>query len=202
MIRYVLGGVALAATGYGLKRHIEACNVFTNVKKQNIQEEKEELNHVKLYDDEFEIIPELKKSIENYEDAKKNLRQSSLRELKSAISEINNIDKQEIILNLDYVERYDFKSYSDELIEEFENYTKILQDIKNYIDKNLDKLDLIIIATDDYSNYEEDDKNFVDRFISICTILDKIENTNITNDKETIVREIKRGYGKLNKIIY
>ncbi|PHO11352.1 hypothetical protein CPG38_13515 [Malaciobacter marinus] len=202
MIRYVLGGVALAATGYGLKRHIEACNVFTNVKKQNIQEEKEELNHVKLYDDEFEIIPELKKSIDNYEDAKKNLRQSSLRELKSAISEINNIDTQEIILNLDYVERYDFKSYSDELIEEFENYTKILQDIKNYIDKNLDKLDLIIIATDDYSNYEEDDKNFVDRFISICTILDKIENTNITNDKETIAREIKRGYGKLNKIIY
>lgn len=202
MIRYVLGGVALAATGYGLKRHIEACNVFTNVKKQNIQEEKEELNHVKLYDDEFEIIPELKKSIENYEDAKKNLRQSSLRELKSAISEINNIDTQEIILNLDYVERYDFKSYSDELIEEFENYTKILQDIKNYIDKNLDKLDLIIIATDDYSNYEEDDKNFVDRFISICTILDKIENTNITNDKETIARETKRGYEKLNKIIY
>lgn len=34
MIRYVLGGVALAATGYGLKRHIEACNVFTNVKNK------------------------------------------------------------------------------------------------------------------------------------------------------------------------
>lgn len=33
MIRYVLGRVASATTGYGLKRHIEACNVFTNVKK-------------------------------------------------------------------------------------------------------------------------------------------------------------------------
>lgn len=112
--------------------------------------------------------------IEKYEDTKRDLRQNNLRELKSAMSEINNIDIQGIISNFDYVERYAFKMCSDELIEDFEHYTKILQDTKKYIDKNLDNLDLIIIATDDYSNYEEDDKNLVNRFMSICTILDKI----------------------------
>jgi hypothetical protein len=115
---------------------------------------------------------------------------------------MNNIDTQGIISNFDYVERYDFKSCSDELIEEFEQYTNILQDTKNYIDKHLDKLDTIIIATQDYQNYSYEDKKLVDTFLSICTILDKIDNTNITNDKETIARKIKRGYGKLEGIIY
>ena len=209
MIRYVLGGVALAATGYGLKRYIEDEIAINSLykgydKKSTKDDEDEKPIHVDLYSDEFQVLPELKEVIEKYKDAKRDLNQNSLRELKSALSEINNIDidTQGIIVNFDYIERYDFKSCNDELIKEFEHYTNILQDTKNYIDKNLDKLDTIIIATQDYQNYSDEDKNLVDTFLSICTILDKIDNTNITNDKETVAREIKRGYGKLERIIY
>jgi len=211
MIRYVLGGVALAATGYGLKRYIEdeieISSIYKNFKHRRKDEDnekdEEEMIHVNLYDDEFEVLPELKEIIEKYKNAKRDLGQNGLRELKSALSEINNIDTitQGIIANFDYIERYDFKSYSDELIKEFEHYTNILQDTKNYIDKQLDKLDMIIIATQDYQSYSNEDKKLVDTLISICTTLDKIDNKNITDDKNTIAREIKRGYGKLENII-
>ena len=208
MVRYILGTVALAATGYGLKRHIEdeieAYNICKNARKKDKQEDEEEMIHVNLYDDEFEIIPELKEIIEKYEDTKRVLRQNSLRELKKAIAEIRDIEftTEQIISNFDYIERYDFKESSDELIKEFEHYTNILQDTKNYIDKHLDKVDMIIIASDDYKTYGDEDKNLIDTFVSICTILDKIDNTKITNNKTTIVREVKRGYGKLEGIIY
>ncbi len=209
MIRYVLGGVALAATGYGLKRYIEdeiAINsLYKGYDKNSTKDDEDEKPiHVDLYSDEFEVLPELKEVIEKYKDAKRELRQNSLKELKSALSEINDIDTatQRIIANFDYIERYDFKSYSDELIKEFEHYAKILQDTKNYIDKYFDKLDTIIIATQDYQNYSDEDKKLVDTFLSICTILDKIDNRNITDDKETIVREVKRAYAKINTIIY
>ena len=209
MIPFILGGVALAATGYGLKRYIkdeiEISSIYRNFKhrKNEDNENEEEVMHVNLYDDVFEVLPELKEVIEKYEDASRDLRQSTLRELKSALSEINNIDTttQEIIANFDYIERYDFKSCSEELVKEFEHYTNILQDTKNYIEKHLDKLDMIIIATQDYQSYSDEDKKLVDTLLSICTILDKIDNINITDDKETIAREVKRGYGKLENII-
>ena len=209
MIPFILGGVALAATGYGLKRYIkdeiEISSIYRNFKhrKNEDNENEEEVMHVNLYDDVFEVLPELKEVIEKYEDASRDLRQSTLRELKSALSEINNIDTttQEIIANFDYIERYDFKSCSEELVKEFEHYTNILQDTKNYIEKHLDKLDMIIIATQDYQSYSDEDKKLVDTLLSICNILDKIDNKNITDDKNTIAREIKRGYGKLETII-
>lgn len=93
MIRYVLGGVALAATGYGLKRYIgdeiEISSIYRNFKHRKNDEKP---IHVDLYSDEFEVLPELKEIIEKYKDAKRELRQNSLKELKSALSEINNID--------------------------------------------------------------------------------------------------------------
>jgi hypothetical protein len=102
IIRYVLGGVALAATGYGLKRYIEDEIAINSLykgydKKSTKDDEDEKPIHVDLYSDEFEVLPELKEVIEKYKDAKRELRQNSLKELKSAISEINNIDTQGII---------------------------------------------------------------------------------------------------------
>lgn len=189
MVKQLLGGVALAATGYGLKRYFG--------EKSHKEDEDVFIDAYNTRD----ISPELEEVLNNYTEAKAKLYNNSLRELKTALFEIKNLDKEFLLPNLDFTQKYDFKTVRRETIEYFEKFTQILQDAKQYIDKHLDKLDTIIISSNDFSTYSEEDKKFVEHLTDLSIAIEKIDSYKITFDKLTISREVKRGFGKVEAMI-
>jgi len=189
MVKQLLGGVALAATGYGLKRyfgeksHKEDADVFMDA------------------DNTREVLAELEEVLNNYIEAKATLYNNTLRELKTALFEIKNLDKEFLLPNLDFIQKYDFKTVHSETLEYFEEFTQILQDAKLYIVRHLDKLDTIIISSNDFSTYSQEDKKFVENLTDLSIAIEKIDNYKMTYDKLTISREVKRGFGKVKAMV-
>lgn len=189
MVKQLLGGVALAATGYGLKRYFG--------EKSHKEDEDVFIDAYNTRD----ISPELEEVLNNYTEAKAKLYNNSLRELKTALFEIKNLDKEFLLPNLDFTQKYDFKTVHSEIIECFKEFTQIFQDAKQYINKHLDKLDTIIISSNDFSTYNEEDKKFVEHLTDLSIAIEKIDSYKITFDKLTISREVKRGFGKVEAMI-
>ncbi len=210
MIPFIIGGVALAATGYGLAKLLEDdCSNNRNINygfdKNEQDENDKELEertkpfHVNLYDNEESHEDE---SIEKYELAKIELYNTSLTELRTALGEIENLDREIFIPTLAFEQKvYPFKELSDEIKQTFEKYTNILQKTKKYIDGKLDTLDSIIISQSDYEKYSDENKKFVDELMHLCTLLDKATQSRMTNDKVTISREVNRGFSKIEAAI-
>lgn len=204
MIPFIIGGVALAATGYGVAKLLEDdCSNNKNIdygfdKNENDPEEKTKPFHVNLYDEESQED----EAIEKYELAKIELYNTSLMELRTALSEIENLDREIFIPTLAFEQKvYPFEELSDEIKQTFEKYTNILQKTKEYIDGKLDSLDSIIISQSDYEKYSDEDKNLVDNLMHICTLVDKATQSRMTNDKVNISREVNRGFAKIEAII-
>lgn len=132
MIPFILGGVALAATGYGVAKLLEDdCvnnkSIDDSFKNDKATEEKTKLFHVNLYDEETQED----EAIEKYELAKIELYNTSLMELRTALSDIENLDREIFILTLAFEHKvYPFEELSDEIKQTFEKYTNILQKTK------------------------------------------------------------------------
>lgn len=203
MIPFILGGVALAATGYGVAKLLEDdCvsnrSVNDSFENDKATEEKTKPFHVNLYDEETQED----EAIEKYELAKIELYNTSLMELRTALSEIENLDREIFIPTLAFEQKvYPFEELTDEIKQSFEKYTNILQKTKKYVDDKLDTLDSIIISENNYEKYSDEDKNLVDNLMHICTLVDKATQSQTTNDKVTISREVNRGFVKIETII-
>lgn len=214
MIPFIIGGVALAATGYGLAKLLEDdCANNRNIdysfndnqrdmgddsEYANEAEEKTKPFHVNLYDEE----PQEDEVIEKYELSKIELYNTSLMELRTALGEIENLDREIFIPALAFEQKiYPFVELTDEIKQSFEKYTNILQKTKEYVDDKLDALDSIIISQSGYEKYTDEDKKLVDNLMHICILIDKVTHSKITNDKVTISREVNRGFAKLETII-
>lgn len=191
MIPFIIGGVALAATGYGVAKLLEEdCNC----------DKKSEPFFVDLSNENHEAQED--ESLEKFELAKIELYNTSLMELKTALNEIENLDKEIPIKNLESEKTiYPFEDITDEIKQKFEKYSNILQKTKEYVDDKMDTLDSIIISQSDYEKYSEDDKTLVDDLIRLCILIDKVSQSKITNDKVEISRKVKRGFSKIEKII-
>lgn len=201
MIPFIIGGVALAATGYGLAKLLEDdCSNNRNInhgfdKNDKELEERTKPFHVNLYDDEEAQIDEV---IEKYELAKIELYNTSLMELRTALGEIENFDREIFIPTLAFEQKvYPFEHLTDEIKQSFKKYTNILQKTKEYVDGKLDTLDSIIISENNYENYSDDDKKLVDELIQLCTLVDKATQSRMTNDNVNISREVNRGFAKI-----
>lgn len=191
MIPFILGGVALAATGYGVAKLLEEdCNC----------DKKSEPFFVDLDNENHEAKED--ESLEKFELAKIELYNTSLVELKTALNEVENIDIEIPITTLEFEKTiYPFEELTDEIKQKFEKYSNILQKTKEYVDEKLDTLDSIIISQSDYEKYSEDDKTLVDDLIRLCTLIDKVSQSKMTNDNAEISRKVKRGFSKIEKII-
>ena len=200
MLKYVLGGVALAVTGNGVKRYVENdINIFDTFRNSTSEYSKE----TNYYDNsQSEILSELKESIERFENSLNNLYGGALRELRIALNEIDNLAKDEFCVDFESSQKnYNFISVNDEIIESFNKYIEILANVEKYIVKYLDTLDTIIISSNDFTKYTTEDKELIQELIYTHKILDNINNHEISYDGITIAREIKRAFGKLEGIV-
>lgn len=197
MLPLVLGGVALAATGYGIAKLFEDdCDCsFGNNHTNN------ENPHDEQKDEMSPETQEMMESITIYEKAKSELYRVSLKELETALGELNNFtrDVGKVAHTVDF--QYNFTTIKDDIKEEFEKYAEILTMTQKYIDTNLDKLDTIIIDSNDFTAYGDDDKEFITNLENIRHLVEVATTSNMTLDGENISREVKRAFAKLETMI-
>lgn len=261
MIPFILGGVALAVTGYGVKKYLEdeenckkvedtICGWIDKTEEKtdkffdyankkideldkkkdeygNSDDESEDEDNEVSNDDrkgssifglvnssinqnstnsffgspmeqaivENEIINQFNKTLFDFNN-------SSLKELNIALSEIRNLnyvnDYKDLIHNEN---RYRFTNVSDSVIEDFKKFTITIENTKKYIDKQLDIVDEIIISSDDYLSYSDENKKVLEDLILLSNLLNKINQLEITSDGKNISREFKRNFARLEWII-
>ena len=191
MVPFIIGGIVLTATGYGVKKILE------NVIKDNLSFDDLSYNNDYSY-----IIPELREYVENFENASRRLYNSSLLDLETAISEIRGLNREIRMPCLSPKgKQFNFASVNDEIKSSFERYTAILVNIKERIDIELDKLDEILLKSNDYSSYSDEEKSFIHELINIQDIIYTATQITMTVDKEHFTREVKRAFKKLENII-
>lgn len=235
MVPFIIGGIALAATGYGVKKYLEnddnrdkvidklddaydwldkteqkGLEFFDNLEKKvnehfadKTEPTKDDILFVDLSDnDESYILPELKEYVEKFENATRKLYNSSLLDLQTALNEIKGLDRD---LNLPSLsprgKKYNFVSIKDDIKASFESYTAILLNIKEHIDVELDKLDEILLKSNDYSSYSDEEKLFIQKLVNIQVTVDTATQSKMTLDKEHFTREVKRAFRKLESVL-
>jgi hypothetical protein len=258
MIPYILGGVALAVTGLGVKKYLEdednckkvedtfcdwinkvdeATDVFFDYANEKIDElDKRRNGSSNNNDDDFEDESELEsksnstpllfggkvtnflapnieedresdKVIENetiyeFEKVLSNLYATSLKDLKIAFDEIDNLPRKIEISNYQVDNsKYNFININDEIIENFNKYIKIINETRIYLENQLDIIDTIIISSDDFLSYGEEDKKIIENLMNLCDTINNINGSEIIINSGNISREVKRAFAKLEGII-
>ena len=148
--------------------------------------------------DESYILPELKEYVEKFESATRKLYNSSLLDLQTALNEIKGLERDLHLPSLSpRGKKYNFVSINDDIKASFESYTAILLNIKEHIDIELDKLDEILLKSNDYSSYSDEEKSFIQKLVNIQVTVDTATQSKMTLDKENFTREVKRAFKKL-----
>jgi len=179
MLPFIVGTIALAATGYGVRKYLEEdANEQTNF--YDLKNKYKEHFYSNAQDDSY---------MSSTND--KNLLNRSLRELQTALNEIKNLDIN--IASPIFLDK-DAKEPS-------KNYMSILMDAQSYIETNLDKLDTIIISSNDYTTYSDEDKNFVKEQVELLCNIEKATKLEMSFEDEDISREIKRAFAKIQRVI-
>lgn len=205
MLPFIIGGVALAATGYGIKKYLEDEKVINeflnNSKKENKNEEEGRHFFVDLGDDE--PSSEIKEPQDKFRSAKNELFRTNLRELQTALCEIKNYEKEVFSpLYTASTNKYPFTEMSDEVKEELEKFATILQKTKNYLEPQLDKLDALLLKSNDYTSYSEDEQKFIKDLIELENLIVKATQSKITFDGKNFARAVKRTFAKIEKLIF
>jgi len=228
MIRLVVGGVALAATGYGVAKMLDGTSCSGSslntenedssdfalnkalddliVKDDDLVEENDEDYPTKpflvsLGDDVHEEQED--DNLVKYDLAKIVLYNTTFIDLTTALKEIDNLPEEiEIATYLKLVQTiYPFQNISDDLNKDFNKQTLILHKTKRYLDSKLDALDAIIINESDFEKYSDGDKALVQKCIKIFKLIDHAVFSKITNDEESVSREVKRAFAKAEQLI-
>ncbi len=222
----ILGGVALTATGYGLKKFVEDDDnrekIADSLIRQydwiddadrktqkffdKLQDKVENFfdgnaKNIEL-DDENELLPEVQEAIEILQIAQNELYRTSYRELQTAINELKNFGRDlDDILYCGATNRYNFTAMSEEVKQEIVKFAEILTMTQKYINDNLDTLDTIIISSNDFTTYGDADKEFIVKLEILNHTIDVATRSKMTLDGETITREVKRAFGKIETLI-
>ncbi|MCX6076291.1 MAG: hypothetical protein NTW78_05305 [Campylobacterales bacterium] len=228
MLPLIIGGVALAATGYGIKKFLEnednqdkvsdaimsGCDWIDGAHQKTdkffdgLSENAERFFDEKdtqtkpLYIDLSGEVGEFMPKLRQFAKVKRDFLISTHKELRVALGEIKNLEKAIDITPPEQIEEnYELETVTDVTKEKLNSFVTILIDTQGYIDTHLDKLDAIIISSDDYTSYSDEDKRYVQALLELHNTLEKAINSTLTNDGLTISREIQRAFGKIQSIV-
>lgn len=204
MLPFILGGVALAVTGYGIGKLFED-EVFCSKGSSSDDNTKIDLSTFqKLYTFENnDTKTDLSEVLVRFEDTKSKLCKTTLKELQTALKEIKNLEEDfDISVYEQNNNQYDSLTLSDDIVNQIDKYIGILKDTQNFIPCELDKLDELIIKSNDYEVYSQEEKKFVKNLIDLNNMIVNVTSSKITSDGETIERDVKRAFGKIEVALY
>lgn len=163
MLPVILGGVALIATGYGIRAYMEEdCSNEYSSRNDDVYKNGSGSGLINPYGDLLMTNSEQEDNLvsELYD---------SNRRLKDILERIENLK------SINYLEFNDIKFYGkNELNEKMKVYANINKKIVEYIDIRLEVLEIIVDKSDDFNSYEKLDKEFVKNLVSISLLIDKI----------------------------
>lgn len=205
MLPFILGGVALAVTGYGIGKFLEE-DEKENVDKQKVGLEVRKLleaNNLYFYSSIYkDSSTDFSDVMDRFEDIKSKLCETTLKELQTALFEIKNLEKDSrILVSESNNNQYDSLTLSDDIENEVGKYITLLDKLQSFISIELDKLDELIIKSNDYEVYSDKEKEFVQKLIDLNNIIVKATQSKITLDGETITRDVKRNFGKIEVVL-
>lgn len=205
MLPFILGGVALAVTGYGIGKFLEE-DEKENVDKQKVGLEVRKLleaNNLYFYSSkDKDSSTDFSDVMDRFEDIKSKLCETTLKELQTALFEIKNLEKDsEILVSESNDNQYDSLTLSDDMKNEVDNYITVLNKAQSFISIELDKLDELIMKSNDYEVYNDEEKEFIEKLIYLNNIIVKAIQSKITLDGETIARDVKRAFGKIEAVL-
>lgn len=215
MIPFIVGGVALAATGYGVAKLLEdecsnRSSTMDDATKKILKDwlddgikESQKTKEFYVELDEKAYEPQEDESLGKFDLAKIELYNTTFIDLTTTLKEIKNLPEDIYVSErLKFAQTiYPFEKVSQELEKDFDKHTETLQSVKSYIDSKLDTLDAIVISENDFEKYSAEDKALVQKFISIFKLIDHAVFSKTTNDGVSIAREVKRGFVKAEKLI-
>jgi hypothetical protein len=205
-----LGGVALAATQYGLKKFFDDkeskddCLYDNVVPCQAVENAWLDFEHMKYHFPLFysSILSELQNIIYETERLKTKLYQTSVTSLHTELSKIKNLPLEvKMPPYIKLVDKYTFKVANDDVKAIFEEQNKMLTQSKQYIDSKLDKLTTIIPNSNDFLSYGEDDKELIENLIVLNNAINDATCKTMTSDGETLSRDVKKAFEKIKTII-
>lgn len=205
-----LGGVALAATHYGLKKFFDEresndeCsynNIDTCQKIENAWLDFETMRyHFPLIHSSIKL--ELQNIIYETELLKTTLYKTSVSNLHTELNKIKNLPLElKMPPYIKLVDKYTFKVANDDVKEIFKEHNKMLTECKQYIDSKLDKLTTIIPNSNDFLSYSEDDKELIENLIMLNNNINDATCKTITVDGKTVCRDVKKALENIKKII-
>lgn len=192
MLPFIIGGVALAATGYGIKKYLEEEVIIkSKIPRVDLSEFLAKMDEANSPDS----------VLEEYRNIKLSLEKTTLNEMQNAFKEIKNLNFS-TFKTLELNENNDKELLLDKsdtpLLEEFIN---ILSNARTMQEILLDELDKIIANSDDYHKYSEEQKMKVQEVIVLYEAAKNAINLPLTYDGVSINRTIKRAFAKLKKLV-
>lgn len=224
MLPLLIGGVALAATGYGIKKYFESdencekaqetllkgCEWLDEVSEKSdrffdgvnkrienyFSSDEEEI--ILKSEDSFELITKVSECVEYYEKTRNKLSSSVLKELYTALHQIENLN-QKISSNRSYDNTSKKIIINDNIKEVFYQFGSIFQSINIYLYVELKKLDKLLLKSKDFTYYNYTEQEFVQKLINLHEDTLQAMKSAITLDGETVNERTTRDFEKLRK---
>ncbi|MCX6075657.1 MAG: hypothetical protein NTW78_02075 [Campylobacterales bacterium] len=188
--RLLIGGITLAAVGYGLKKYCDEEGCF---------EEKEQ----RLITDLLGEESEKKNKLTELHQLKISVYSDVFSEFNSLFSEINNIEQR--------IEKYGkiaFKkevsqddSPSAEILTRADEFITALRNAKILFEINIEDLQKIVTQSTDFYTYSQQDKELIDNMFSHANIIGELCHTKIISEDGGVTEESQEAAQKISEYI-
>ncbi len=219
MLRLILGGVTLAAAGYGLKKYLEDEENADKVQDKLIKGY-EWIDRAEQRSDEFfdgliekldldednnqteESKHETDKIFHEFWDLKKTLYLTIFKEADLALKEIHNLpEEKKSVFARSYDGRTSFVEPTEENSGKIKEFIEIFRKTEKVVEKELDEVEPVLLRSNDYRSYNEEEKEKVDKLIALIENVNGVMKLPLSFDKRNINRAVKRGFERLEKIL-
>jgi len=196
MLPVVLGGIALAAAGYGLKKYCldEGCLGEDRPERISID--------FSSFKNEYNNETPTSNIVAEFELLKLSTLKSSLQETHLALDEIKNLER--IITlpidNQDEEHGYSYLEPTDENKATLAEFFKILSRATEVQNGFLDDLDTVLLTSNDYTTFTQEEKELTEAVLFLDDALQKAYTIPLTLDNATISRIAKRTFWRLNVV--
>lgn len=202
MIPYIIGGVALAATGYGVAKLFEdRCSSRSYKAKKEEEKEHTQESSVEPREkahnprQEDSLVGEYKKVLSGFYDR-------TIWELYSIYNELENF-KDRVIGRIPLNESKGSDSFTEHTVETKESISWLIKNIKNskaHIDRKLPELKEIFQIKKDYETYTKEEINLAVELQTILNLINDTTHIKLTQDGKTVNQEMLDIHRELEKM--
>ncbi len=187
MLPLIIGGVALAATGYGVRMLMEdePCICLEPSKGEEEKERKRKEKNKQR----SRVLVAYDNKLEEFYETKIRKLHSTLEKIDSLDFEYkerefkNGVENFRMFLDISS-EKYASVNLTKKDVQKVKKYMKILKDFEEYFDLELEELSKLLEKSNDYESYSKSKKNFIKKLLYLNNLIENILDTNVLEVKD------------------